>query len=131
MKSIYLLPILAITLSVSSISHAECPSEAKLTIESAGYSGPIEIELRKGNRPGSRVIGQDQVYTRGTVVFRNVCPGTYFYSFATPDSDQVSTTSYFKIIDDGYQYSMPSVTVTYTRATSSGSRVGSAKKRDL
>ena len=131
MKSIYLFAFFAVAFSAQSISHAECPSEATLKIESSGYSGPIAIELRKGTRPGSQVIGRDEVYTRGTVVFRNVCPGKYFYAFATPDSESVSTTNYFQVINDGYQYSMPHVTVTYTRSTSSGNRVGSAKKSDL
>lgn len=130
MKPIYLLPALALTFSGQASAQSQCPSEATLIIQSAGYSGPIDIELRKGNRPGSRVMSKDQVNTRGTVVFRNVCPGTYFYAFSTPDSPEVSTTQYFEIVNNGYQYSMPTVTVTYTRS-SSGNRVGSAKRTEL
>lgn len=130
MKPIYFLPVLTFLAAGQVSAQSQCPSEATLVIESAGYSGPIDIELRRGTRPGSRVTGRDRVNTRGTVVFRNVCPGTYFYSFATPDSDQVSTTRYFEIVNDGYQYSMPTVTVTYTRS-SAGNRVGSAKKSEL
>jgi hypothetical protein len=130
MKSIHLLPVLALFLAGQASAQPQCPSEATLVIESAGYSGPIDIELRRGTRPGSRIEGRDRVNTRGTVVFRNVCPGTYFYAFSTPDSQQVSTTRYFEIVNDGYQYSMPTVTVTYSRA-SSGNRVGSARRSEL
>ena len=130
MKLTYLLPFLALAFSGYASAQSQCPSEATLVIQSAGYSGPIDIELRRGTRPGSHVTGRDRVYTNGTVVFHNVCPGTYFYSFATPDSPQVSTTRYFEIVNDGFQYSMPTVTVTYTRS-SSGNRVGSAKRSEL
>lgn len=130
MKPAYLLPLLALAFCGHVSAQSQCPSEATLIIQSAGYSGPIEIELRRGTRPGSRVIGRNWVNTSGTVVFRNVCPGTYFYAFATPDSPQVSTTGYFQIVNDGYRYNMPTITVTYTRA-SSGNRVGSAKRSEL
>ncbi len=130
MKPTYLLPFLALAFSGYASAQSQCPSEATLVIQSAGYSGPIDIELRRGTRPGSRVTGRDRVHTNGTVVFDNVCPGTYFYSFATPDSPQVSTTRYFEIVNDGFQYSMPTVTVTYTRS-SSGNRVGSTKRSEL
>lgn len=130
MKYIYLLPFVALALSGHCNAQSQCPSEATLIIQSVGYSGPIEIELRQGTRPGSRVTGRGTVNTSGTVVFNNVCPGTYFYAFATPDSQQVSTTRYFEIINDGFQYSMPTITVTYTRS-SSGNKVGSAKRSEL
>jgi hypothetical protein len=130
MKPIHLLSALALVFTGHVSAQSQCPSEATLVIQSSGYSGPINIELRRGTRPGSRVTAQDRVNTRGTVVFQNVCPGTYFYSFATPDSDQVSTTRYFEIINDGYQYSMPTITVTYTRSAS-GNRVGSSKRSEL
>ena len=130
MKLTYFLPILSLAFYGHVSAQSKCPSEATLIIQSAGYSGPIDIELRQGTRPGSRVVGRNRVNTSGTVVFRDVCPGTYFYAFATPDSPQVSTTQYFQIVNDGYQYSMPTVTVTYTRSTS-GNRVGSAKRSEL
>ena len=130
MRINYLLLALTLIFSGYASAHSECPSETKLVIESSDYSGPIDIELRSGTRPGSRVTARGRVNTRGTVVFRNVCPGMYFYTFATPDSQQVSTTRYFEIINDGFQYSMPTITVKYTRG-SVGSRVGSAKRSDL
>lgn len=130
MRLAYLLPLLASALCGHASAQSQCPSKATLIIQSAGYSGSIDIELRQGTRPGSRVVGRNRVNTSGTVVFRDVCPGTYFYAFATPDSPQVSTTQYFQIINDGYQYSMPTVTVTYTKY-SSGNRVGSAKRSEL
>jgi len=119
--------LLNIVLSV----HADCPSVATLKLDSSGYQGMVNIELRKGNRPGSVVIASDSVNTRGTSIFSGICPGRYFYSFGTPDSDQVSTTQYFEIINDGSRYSMPTITVVYTRSSSTGNKVGSAKKKDL
>jgi hypothetical protein len=130
MKSTFLLSILSLVLCGEVIAQSQCPSEATLIIQSSGYSGPIAIELRQGTRPGSRITARDIVNTSGTVVFRNVCPGTYFYAFATPDSTQVSTTRYFEIVNDGFQFSMPTVTVTYTKSPS-GNRVGTAKRSEL
>jgi hypothetical protein len=111
--------------------YADCPSVATLKLESSGYQGVVLVELRKGNRPGSVVIASDSINTRGTSIFTGICPGRYFYSFGTPDSDQVSTTQYFEVINDGSRYSMPTITVLYTRANSTGNKVGSAKKKDL
>ena len=109
-----------------------CPSEATLNIRSSNYRGVINIELRKGVRPGSQITATNSVNTSGTVVFRNVCPGRYFYAFSTPDSQQVSTTQYFDVIDDGDRYSMPEITVTYSRSsTPDTQRVGTAKRSDL
>ena len=110
---------------------ADCPSVATLNLESSGYKGLVNIELRKGNRPGSTLIANDSVNTRGTSIFTGICAGRYFYAFGTPDSDQVSTTQYFDVINDGERYSMPTITVVYTRSSATGSKVGSARKKDL
>jgi hypothetical protein len=118
-------------ITIISTAYADCPSVATLKLDSSGYQGIVNIELRKGNRPGSIVIASDSVITRGTAIFSGICAGRYFYSFGTPDSDQVSTTQYFEIINDGNRYSMPTITVVYTRSTSTGNKVGSAKKKDL
>lgn len=112
-------------------TYADCPSVATLKLDSSGYQGLVNIELRKGNRPGSVVIATDSVNTRGVIIFSGICPGRYFYAFGTPNSDQVSTTQYFEIINDGNRYSMPTITVLYTQSSSTGNRVGSAKKKDL
>lgn len=110
---------------------ADCLSVATLNLESSGYNGLINIELRKGSRPGSTLIASDSVKTRGTAIFSGICPGLYFYSFGVPYSDQVSTTQYFDVINDGQQYSMPTITVVYTKSSSTGNKVGSARKKDL
>jgi hypothetical protein len=120
-----------ISIITFSSTYADCPSVATLKLDSSGYQGVVTIELRKGNRPGSVVIGSDSVITRGTAIFYGICPGRHFFSFGTPDSDQVSTTQYFEIINEGNRYSMPTVTVVYTRSTSTGNKVGNAKKKDL
>ena len=112
-------------------AYADCPSVATLKLDSSGYQGIVNIELRRGNRPGSVVVASDSVNTKGTTVFSGICPGRYFYAFGTPDSDQVSTTQYFEVINDGSRYSMPTITVVYTRSSSTGNKVGSAKKKDL
>ena len=112
-------------------AYADCPSVATLKLDSSGYQGVVNIELRRGNRPGSVVVASDSVNTKGTTVFSGICPGRYFYAFGTPDSDQVSTTQYFEVINDGSRYSMPTITVVYTRSSSTGNKIGSAKKKDL
>jgi hypothetical protein len=118
-------------LSACSIAGSQCPSVATLKLESSGYQGIVNIELRKGSRPGSIVVSRESLNTRGTAVFPGICSGRYFFSFGTPDSDQVSTTQYFEVINDGNRYSMPTITVVYTRSSSTGQKVGSSKKSDL
>lgn len=115
----------------SSQSASACPSEVTLSINSSNYSGLINIELRQGRRPGSKVVSRDSVDTRGTVKVSGVCPGTYFFAFSTPKDEAVSVTRYFEVTDDGTSYSNPSITVTYSRVSSGGQKVGSAKKSDL
>lgn len=108
-----------------------CPSEVTLNINSSNYSGLINVELREGRRPGSRIVRRDTVDTRGTVRLSGICPGTYFFAFSTPKDEAVSVTRYFEVTDDGTSYSNPSITVTYSRVSSGGQRVGSAKKSEL
>jgi hypothetical protein len=108
-----------------------CPSEVTLSINSSNYSGLINIELRQGHRPGSKIVSRDSVDTRGTVRVSAVCPGTYFFAFSTPKDEAVSVTRYFQVTDDGTSYSNPSITVTYSRVSSGGQKVGSARKSDL
>jgi hypothetical protein len=115
----------------SSFAFASCPSVSTLKLESSGYQGIVNIELRKGNRPGSIVIASDSLLTRGVSAFKGICSGRYFYAFGTPDSDQVSTTQYFDVINDGNKYNMPTITVIYTRSNSEGNKVGISKKKDL
>lgn len=109
-----------------------CPSSATININSSNYSGAFNVELRKGNRPGSKVVGKRAMQGTGSASFDGICPGTYFFAFGTVDSDQVSTTRYFAIKNDGNTYNSPEITVTYTRHSQDGSqRVGSAKRTDL
>lgn len=117
--------------ALASQSASACQSEVTLSINSSNYSGLINVELREGRRPGSKVVRRDSVDTRGTVIVPGVCPGTYFFAFSTPKDEAVSVTRYFDVTDDGTSYSNPSITVTYSRVTSGGQRVGSAKKSDL
>ncbi len=112
-------------------SASACQSEVTLSINSSNYSGLINVELREGRRPGSRVVRRDSIETRGTVIIPGVCPGTYFFAFSTPKDETVSVTRYFDVTADGNSYSNPSITVMYSRATSSGQRVGSAKRSEL
>lgn len=108
-----------------------CPSQVTLNINSSNYSGLINVELREGRRPGSKVVRRDSVDTRGTVRVPGVCAGTYFFAFSTPKDEAVSLTRYFEVADDGTSYSNPTITVTYSRISSGGQKVGSAKKSDL
>ena len=117
--------------AMASQSAWACQSEVTLSINSSNYSGLINVEFREGRRPGSKVVRRDSVDTRGTVRVPGVCAGTYFFSFSTPKDDAVSLTRYFEVTDDGTSYSNPTITVTYSRVSSGGQRVGSAKKSDL
>lgn len=108
-----------------------CPSNVTLNINSSNYSGRIDVEFRSGTRPGSRLLKRDYVTTTGSVVLTGICAGVYFFSFSTPDSDQVSVTQYFDVINDGTRYSNPVITVTYSRSLTGGQRVGSAKRSEL
>lgn len=112
-------------------SAVACPSEVTLNINSSNYSGLINVELREGRRPGSKVVRRDGVDTRGTVRVPGVCAGTYFFAFSTPKDEAVSLTRYFEVTDDGTSYSNPMITVTFSRVSSGGQKVGSAKKSDL
>jgi hypothetical protein len=116
---------------ITQVAFAGCPSEATIDVQSSTYSGRYNIELRSGNRPGSILVGTKSLNGNGFVVFRSVCPGKYFFAFGTPDSDQVSVTQYFNVINDGYSYSNPVITVFYTRSTSNGSKVGTSKRNNL
>ena len=118
-------------LNVPMPSAIECPSQVSLNIESSNYSGVINIELRKGLRPGSAVVRRDSINIRGSIIKRGICPGTYFFAFSTPDSDQVSVTRYFDVTFNDTTYNNPTITVTYSRSVSNANRVGSAKRSDL
>lgn len=97
-------------------SGKSCPSIVTLNIVSSNYSGIINIEFRQGKRPGSKKLQVSKINTSGQVKISNVCAGTYFFSFSTPDSPSVSVTQYFDVLNNGVQFSSPSITVTYTRA---------------
>jgi hypothetical protein len=116
---------------ISNLTFAGCPSEATIDVQSSTYSGRYNIELRSGQRPGSKVVGTQSLNGNGSAVFSSVCPGKYFFAFGTPDSDQVSVTQYFNVTNDGYSFSNPVITVVYTRSTSKGNKVGSSKRSNL
>lgn len=128
MKRIFIAALIALACNVA---FADCPSKATLNVKSSTYSGAYDIELRNGNRPGSRVVGARALKGNGTTVFSSVCAGKYFFAFGTPDSDQVSVTQYFNVKNDGKSYSSPTITVFYTRSVADGHRVESKKRRDL
>lgn len=125
---------LAIAFSFTSFLAAaqDCPSETTINIQSANYSGAFIVELRAGTRPGSKVIDQRTLAGPSSITFVNICPGTYFFTLGTPDSDSVSTTRYFNVVNDGHSYSNPTINVFYSRRKSDGSQaVGRTKKKDL
>ena len=114
----------ATVLTASPVLHAQeiCPSEATIVIRSSGYSGRINVEFRKGSRPGSIVARSGIIQTSGQLTFKNVCPGRYFFAFGTPDSDAVHATRYIDVNFDGERYNSPTITVTYSRSNSDGSQ---------
>lgn len=110
---------------------ADCPSNATINISSSGYSGSFNVELRAGSRPGSRVERTTTMSNQGRHTFYGICRGNYFFSFGTPDSDQVNVTGYFNVQNDGYSYSNPEVTVYYSRSSGGGSQVRKMTRSNL
>ena len=108
-----------------------CQSTVTLKVDSATYSGLFVVELRKGLRPGSIVVAERSMSRAGVQTFTRVCPGQYFFSLGTPDSDMVSVTQYFNVHDDGYTYNNPTLTIFYSRGSSAGQRVSSSKRNAL
>jgi hypothetical protein len=109
-----------------------CPSKATLKIDASGYSGMFVAELRQGHRPGSQRISGSVVSNGAANTFSNLCPGEYFFAFGPTDSDEVSVTRYFTVINDDRGYSNPVITVVYTRTTEPNSKlVQKARKKDL
>lgn len=106
---------------------ANCGSSITLALQSTGYSGPINIEFRRGPRPGSKVAATHTVVTSGTWTVPDVCPGRYFFAFSTPSSESVNVTRDFDM--DGQNAG--TLTVTYSRASAGGQKVGSARRNDL
>ena len=120
--------LLYITPAVAS----DCPSSVTLQLNSTGYSGVISVELRKGSRPGSRVIAHRSIQTSGNTVFADVCAGSYFFAFSPTDAQEVNVTRNFDVLNDDSGYSNPTITVYYSRSSGSDSkRVGKAKRSDL
>lgn len=109
-----------------------CPSSTTININSSGYSGSFAVELRRGNRPGSKRLNGGTASNGGALKFENVCPGNYFYAFGPSDSESVSVTRYFVIKNEAGSYNNPVITVFYSKATPDGSnRLQQAKKSDL
>jgi hypothetical protein len=126
------LAVAAILFATAQAFAQACPSTTTLVVNSSQYSGAFNIELRRGNRPGSTVVARRTLNGSGTIKVAQVCAGTYFFAFGTPDSDEVSVTRYFNVRDDGNTYSNPVITVFYSRSTNDGSqRVASAKRKSL
>jgi len=127
-----LFTVLFLLICAPCIAQQDCPSTTTLNIKSSTYSGKYYVELRRGTRPGSKVVAKRDMRNNETVEFQDICPGTHFYSFGTPDSDQISVTRYFEVKYDGETYNNPTITVYYTRSNTEGSqRLVSVKKRDL
>ena len=107
----------------------ECTTTAQLVLSSSGYSGNIEIELRKGNRPGSKVIAKDTLITSGNKEFNGICSGKYFFSFASADSPSVSVTRYFNIQSNT---AIAKMTVFMSRTKSAeGQQIQTISKKEL
>lgn len=116
----------------ANLLHAACKSDVTLNIKSTGYSGPINIELRSGLRPGSKVVQRGTVMTTGTMKASNICPAKYFFAFSTPDTDLVNITRHFDVVEDKRGYNNPVITVTYERRSDpEGQTVAKTKRDDL
>ena len=117
------------TEAAQSIEKSVCSTTAQLVLSSSGYSGNIEIQLRKGNRPGSKVVATDSVITSGQRDFNGICPGKYIFSFATSDSSSVSITRYFSIQSNT---SIAKMTVFMSRTKSGeGQQIQTISKKEL
>lgn len=112
--------------------NADCPSTTRLKVNSSGYSGSFNVELRKGNRPGSLRINGGSVSNGGELSFPNVCRGTYFFAFGPTDSDMVSITRYFPVKHSDTGFSNPVITVYYSRVQGSeDTLIQKTRKQDL
>lgn len=121
-----------IGLPIARSRNLSCQSSVTLNLNSTNYRGRIDVQLRIGSRPGSTLFERAELYSSGIVVVTNVCPGTYFFAFSTPDSESVSTTRYFTVESNWQGYNNPEITVTYSRSLSPNTqRVGSARREDL
>ena len=121
--------VLLIFLICTHIPVFACETTARLNLNSSGYEGKILVELRKGSRPGSSLVNQDSISTSGQRDFLKVCPGKYFFAFATADSPTISITSYFTIEDD---IELAEMTVFLSRQkNSSGNKVQTIKRKEL
>lgn len=98
-----------------------CPSTVTFKINSTGYSGSFDVELRRGTRPGSRRLNGATGQNGGSVSFPNVCPGNYFIAFGPTASADISVTRSFEVQNDGFQYSMPQITVYFSQVNSTNS----------
>lgn len=105
-----------------------CPTFVTLELRSVGYSGPFEVEFRAGSRPGSRLLQRQVMQSRGSWTVPQVCAGeNYFFTFSTPDAERVSVTRYFSVqtLND------VTITVTYSRDSGQGQRVGREARGSL
>jgi hypothetical protein len=79
-----------------------CTSTATLRLAASGRSaaGPLEIELRTGERPGSRVVARGTLGDDGRLVVSDVCPGRYFFAFSRAGDASATVTRSFDIQED-------------------------------
>lgn len=112
-------------------ARASCPSVAKLVVNSSGYSGLFLVELRAGNRPGSRRISGGKIGNGQELAFASVCSGTYFFAFGPEDSETISVTRYFEVKVDGSRYTNPVITIYYSRTSGEGQTIQTTSKKDL
>jgi len=106
-----------------------CDTTARLILSSSGYNGEIAIQLREGLRPGSTIVGIDTIITSGQKEFYGICPGRYFFAFASKESASISVTSYFTIASDT---DVAQMTVFLSKNNSSSANdVKSIRKKDL
>lgn len=112
-------------------ARSSCPSVAKLVVNSSGYSGLFLVELRAGNRPGSRRISGGKIGNGQELAFSYVCSGTHFFAFGPEDSDTISVTRYFEVKVEGHTYTNPVITIYYSRTLGEGQQVQTTRKKDL
>ena len=126
---------LSVILSIERSWAAECLSRLTVDIQSVGYSGGFNVDLRSGLRPGSSLVGSKKLQTAGQTYFSEICPGLYFVTLGPMDSEYVDVSQYLKIEEhetsDGITYLDGTLSFFYSRSLEKGEQTKYLKRNEL
>ncbi len=127
--------LLSALLAMAAAPALACTSTATLKLEAAGRAGaepgPVEVELREGARPGSRIVARGTLGDDGRLTVPDVCPGHYFFAFARPGEASATITRGFDVREDEHTASDVVITVNRVQAGRQGSHIAVARRGEL